>query len=104
MTCAKKRVRCIIVTADNDTFEGWNDCMLSQLSCPRLPGEDYAKCKFICNQEGHAEIMALKEAQAANADLKYATAIINGINRVCKECADKLTRAGITEFMVYPSF
>ena len=44
MTCAKAKVRCLIVKGGR-IFEGTNDCLNPQTTCPREPGEDYTKCK-----------------------------------------------------------
>jgi hypothetical protein len=91
MSCAKKKVLCLILTPAGEIFIGENSCLEAQLDCPRLPGEGYEKCKRICKQVGHAEIMAL-----AKAGIKAcgATAIITH-ERICKECADALDQAGV---------
>lgn len=96
MTCAKRVVSCII-RHEHGFFLGDNSCRNPQSSCPRLPGEDYEKCKTICEQEGHAEMVALKYA----GDLaKGATAIISGIDHSCKNCSRALFVAGIKEIII----
>lgn len=75
-----------------ETFTGTNDCRNPQPSCPRLPGEGYEKCKTICDQEGHAEEIALK---AAGDKAKGAIASLEGIGHYCKNCQIKLFAAGV---------
>lgn len=93
MTCAKKIVTCIIKTPNGKEFVGRNDCGNPQVQCPRLPGEDYAKCKEICDQPGHAEEMALEAARGVN--LVGATAYLSGIDHYCKRCQKQLFAAGV---------
>jgi pyrimidine deaminase RibD-like protein len=91
MTCAKKKVICVILTPRGEIFIGENSCLKAQLNCPRLLGEGYEKCRRICAQSGHAEIVAI-----ANAGTKArgATAIITH-KRICQECSTALDKAGI---------
>lgn len=93
MTCAKKIVECWIVMPSGGYFYGRNDCNTPQASCPRAPGEDYAKCISICNQPGHAEEMAIKAA--GDHDLTGATAYMTGTNHFCENCQNKLFEAGV---------
>ena len=60
--CAKRRVSCTIIDRGGRVFTGENDCANPQAVCPRAPGEGYEKCRSICQQAGHAEIMALEAA------------------------------------------
>lgn len=96
MTCVKKKVTCFIVSADSEyIFVGTNDVKKPQSECPRKPGEGYEKCKSICHQEGHAEEMAILEAEKAGVSLKGATAYLWGIGHYCKDCQTKLFAAGV---------
>lgn len=96
MTCAKKKVVCILVTADGEhSFSGTNNCANPQEVCPRKEGEGYEKCKSICNQPGHAEEVALKKAQETGVSLCNATAHVSGIDNFCKSCQRKMYEAGI---------
>jgi hypothetical protein len=100
MTCAKKQVKCTLILKDGSSITGTNDCNNPQEKCPRLPREGYSKCISICQQEGHAEDMALKQAKDKAKD---AIAIIQGIDNVCKDCQRKLFEAGVREFrLIYP--
>ena len=93
--CAKKRVRCEILTLNGDVFTGTNDCRNPQKTCPRAGDEGYDKCITICDQLGHAEVMALRSAKEAGADLNGATASISGIGHYCRNCQDELFGAGV---------
>lgn len=92
MTCAKVVVTCTLIATDGERFVGRNDCANPQPTCPRLPGEDYAKCVNICRQAGHAEEVAVKLA-GAKAD--GATAYVEGHHRICENCFDVLYRAKV---------
>lgn len=96
MSCAKKKVTCVIFSRKGQSFTGTNDCNNPQSSCPREPGEGYDKCKSICEQEGHAEIMALK---AAGDHARGGVAHLYGIEHYCSACQKALFGAGITALM-----
>lgn len=95
--CAKKVVKCYIVTRDFEVFEGENDCANPQPACPRVGNEDYLKCRIICKQSGHAEIMAL---QAAGDKARGAEVLITGIDNVCKSCQKALFAAGVESITI----
>lgn len=97
MTCAKKVVKCVIETPKGDYFYGDNSVRNPQDVCPREEGEDYTKCKTICDQPGHAEEMALKAARDAGVDVSGGRVFISGIDHYCKSCQRKLYAAGIKE-------
>ena len=96
--CAKKVVTCWITTKWGEGFYGENDCAEPQKVCPRLPNEDYLKCRIICKQSGHAEQMAL---QAAGEKAKGASADIYGIDNVCKSCQTALFDAGVKSITIW---
>jgi tRNA(Arg) A34 adenosine deaminase TadA len=91
MSCAKKRVLCILITEGNELFIGENWCNNPQPICPRAAGEDYSKCQTICRQPEHAEIAALRKA---GNKAKGSTVLITH-NRICKDCAEALNQAGV---------
>lgn len=93
--CAKVRVQCYLFTKDGGTFVGENWCRNPQDKCPRLPGEDYTKCKEICKQDAHAEVNAINKAKEHGADLKGAKAAILGHTYVCQHCKAALKSEGI---------
>ena len=92
MSCAKRQVTCVIVTPWGKAYFGSNDCLNPQDSCPRLLGENYDKCKSICQQTNHAEINALK---SAGADAMGSTAYLVGHYHFCQACQNALFAAGI---------
>lgn len=62
MTCAKAKVNAVLQGASGRYYLGTNRCRTPQPACPRLPGEDYTKCRTVCHQECHAEVDALQQA------------------------------------------
>lgn len=95
--CAKATVFCIIISEKGVSYLGQNWCANPQLVCPREPGEDYTKCKTICQQAGHAELDALK---IAGANANQSTAEVHGHSYVCRECQEALYGAGVKSISV----
>jgi len=91
--CAKARVFCKIIGERGETYVGENACDNPQVVCPREEGEDYTKCETICQQQGHAEIQALK---AAGDDAKRGIAILYGHTYFCAHCQHALFDAGVS--------
>jgi tRNA(Arg) A34 adenosine deaminase TadA len=98
--CAKVQVHCLLILRDRRVFEGSNACVFPQPVCPRLPGEDYRKCRDVCGQPNHAETAALMRARAvaSPAEIEGASVYV-AYNRVCDQCAATLARAGITDIV-----
>lgn len=84
MTCAKKVVIAELFVAGR-IFTGDNRCLSPQDECPRSKGEDYTKCKIICNQPGHAEEVAISEAQKWGIDPEGGHMNVYH-KRVCDNC------------------
>lgn len=93
--CAKAQVKCTLVTRSGARFVGTNECFNAQPKCPREPGEDYTKCRTICQQLGHAETVALV---IAGTRAKGAHAYIEGHNHACKNCQIAMSHAGVAAF------
>lgn len=93
--CAKTVVECVITTPKGWKVTGRNDCMNPQTTCPRAPGEDYTKCKTVCQQVGHAEEDALEQARYAGIDLNGASAMVRGHTYFCMPCQHALFKAGV---------
>lgn len=102
--CAKRRVQCLIYPVGMAGIYGENDCANPQAVCPREPGEGYEKCKTICQQAGHAEIVALRKAEEwtanAGANLVGATAYVRGHYWICEPCGAALKAAGIAKVVI----
>lgn len=97
MTCAKTTVRCTLVTASGEHIVGTNLCRNPQPTCPRLPGDDYVKCTTVCDQAGHAEIVAVRLAGSKAAG---ARAYIEGHTYACMACQHALFGAGIISLSI----
>ncbi|MBU1129703.1 hypothetical protein KKE45_00085 [Patescibacteria group bacterium] len=74
--------------------------------CPRekkgsKTGEDYYLCKTFCKQQGHAEIMAIKNAQKNGYDTKNADLYLDGHWWCCKNCWDHIIKAGIRHIFLH---
>lgn len=101
MTCAKLTVRCVITDASGlVSGVGTNWCDSGVPVCPRAPGEGYAKCQTVCNQDGHAEIQALRYAHIRGHDIKGGTAYLSGHYHACEPCARALRDAGIATLVI----
>lgn len=90
--CAKTRVFCFIESPLGRRFVGENWCANPQPVCPREPGEDYTKCTTVCQQEGHAEVVAVR---LAGPFAKGATATLHGHTYACMNCQHALFDAGV---------
>ena len=98
MTCAKRRVDCMIHTQDGlSCVIGTNNVLEPQEVCPREPGEGYDKCLSICKQPAHAEIAALVVAAHLGIDVRNGTAVIYGHDRCCPHCKEQLGKVGILD-------
>ena len=95
--CAKTRVFCEITATTGDVFVGENWCANPQPVCPRGPGEDYTKCATVCQQEGHAEAVAVR---LAGDEANGATAMLRGHTYACRACQEAMFGAGIRWFGV----
>lgn len=100
MTCAKRRVTCVIHAPSGELVAGENWCANPQPACPREEGEGYEKCQSICQQLGHAEETALLAAEELGIDVRGGEALITGHFRVCDTCAKLLRDAGIVKVQV----
>lgn len=95
--CAKATVRCTLVCPDGSRIIGENECYNPQPACPRQPGDGYEKCKTICRQKGHAEVVALAKAGERAAG---AHAYIEGHTYACKDCQEALFAAGVVALTI----
>lgn len=106
--CAKAQVSCRIVwinprTGNWNEALGTNACANPQKVCPRVPGEGYEKCKTVCQQEGHAEEVALRKVRERGVDLRQMAAVqayLRGHHYCCADCATKLRDAGVKNVVI----
>jgi len=97
--CAKATVRCTLVTSDGSHVVGENWCDNPQPVCPRLPGEDYTKCRTVCRQHGHAEQVAVRLAGPL---ARGAHAYLDGHTYACQACQEALFGAGVAALTINP--
>ena len=91
MTCAKVRVECWLIHPTGIVFYGSNDCDTPQVKCPREEGEGYDKCGHVCNQQGHAEQVALRKAgEYSHGCIAFVTH-----KRICPTCEALLYKHGV---------
>ncbi|MBC8738574.1 hypothetical protein F6X40_17590 [Paraburkholderia sp. UCT31] len=100
--CCKQTVKATIVATDGIRFVGTNHCMRPQSTCARegMPtGVGYELCKSVCEQDGHAEVNAVRIA-ADHA--RGATLYLEGHTYACQPCQKTASAAGIVEIIVGP--
>lgn len=95
--CAKATVKCTLVTTENKFIVGTNYCENAQTVCPRKVGEDYTKCKTICQQVGHAEQVAVK---IAGEKAIGSRAYLEGHTYACQPCQEALFSAGVISLSI----
>jgi deoxycytidylate deaminase len=96
MTCAKARVFVTLTHPDGRRWTGENRCRNPQQTCPRGQGEDYTKCRTVCDQVGHAELDALA---AAGDGARSCTASLHGHTYYCMPCQHALFAAGVVALL-----
>lgn len=100
MTCAKTHVTARLVATNSREYHGANNCLNPQPTCPRQAAEyarnDYRLCLEVCQQPGHAEVMAL---EAAGPAAQGGTMYVNH-HRVCPACQAAMDRAGVRKVVV----
>lgn len=100
--CAKVRVFCTLVHPDGRRWTGENVVRRPQAQCPAgtasvAPG--YELCRDVCDQVGHAEVVALR---AAGTDAAGSTAYVEGRDFVCYDCQAQMVAAGVRRFVLDP--
>ena len=100
--CAKQVVTATLVTTKGKVYVGRNDCRQPQPVCPRVQlncetGEGYRLCKTICEQEGHAEVMAVL---AAGRRAAGATLWLEGHTYACDACTAFCREAGVKAIII----
>jgi len=99
--CAKQQTVAII--ENNGKFWiGRNDCASPQQICPRVEqncktGEGYNLCIEVCEQQGHAEVMACKEA---GEEARGGTLYLFGHYYCCDNCLKVMKEHGIKDIKI----
>lgn len=92
--CLKQTVKALIVSKDNQMVLGSNAINNDVTSCPRVEkncktGEGYDLCKSACNQNEHAEVTAIQNAEKAGIDIRGAKLYLSGHTLMCnKKCKE----------------
>lgn len=95
--CLKADVMAMIVDHVGQVATGTNEIQNEFVKkCPRELGEDYTKCKTICQQESHAEIAAIKKAKERGLILEGSKLYLTGHNKPCYNCRKACEKEGIT--------
>ena len=92
--CADKTVFAELTTPSGAVFYGFNGCANPQTTCPRSSGDDYTKCREICRQPAHAEVMAISQWEDAGAE-HGATMRVWGANKICCNCKAVCAENGV---------
>jgi deoxycytidylate deaminase len=95
--CVEATVKCTLVTVAGEHIVGTNECANPQSVCPRAPGEGYEKCKSVCRQLGHAEVVAVMRA---GGQARGSRAYIEGHTYACMDCQHVLFGAGVKSVSV----
>ncbi|WP_413779492.1 hypothetical protein [Anaeroselena agilis] len=97
--CAKRRVVCVIESPNGEVISvGENLCLNPQKICPRKSGEGYEKCISVCQQVGHAEVVAAKQAGALWG--QGGTAYLMGHTYACGNCERTLREIGVNKLVI----
>ena len=92
--CADKTVFAELTTPSGAKFYGFNGCANPQTTCPRSSGDDYTKCREICRQPAHAEVMAISQWEDVGAE-HGATMRVWGANKICCNCKAVCAENGV---------
>jgi len=100
-TCKKQQTLAIIEN-DGKFWVGRNNCKNYVAVCPRdiqgcKTGEGYELCKTVCEQEGHAEVMACK---AAGDGARGGTLYLFGHWYCCDDCKRVMKEYGIENIKI----
>lgn len=103
--CFKQSVKAVIVTTDNQTFYGTNNIQNEVSECPRVTlgcktGEGYEHCKNTCNQNEHAEVVAVRKAIKAGVSLKGASVYVSGHTYCCDNCTKVMKANGVEKAFI----
>ena len=102
--CRKHATGAVIVKDGVVVASGANAGMFVTI-CPRVykgygTGQGYRYCKEYCAQDGHAEVMAVRDAKAKGLDVRGADMYLYGHWWACKNCWDTMLAVGITNVFV----
>lgn len=102
--CRKHATSAVAVKDGKIVASGSNAAVFVTI-CPRVykgygTGEGYRYCSDYCGQNGHAEVMLVRDAQSRGVDLTGADVYLYGHWWACQKCWDHLIAAGIRDLYV----
>lgn len=102
--CRKHATGAVIVK-DGQVVAAGANAGIHVTICPRVykgygTGEGYRYCKDYCQQDGHAEVMAVRDARQKGIDVTGADVYLYGHWWACKNCWDTMQSVGITNVFV----
>ncbi len=97
--CIKQPTAAVVVKNGKIIGQGVNAGKRVEI-CPRTihncpTGTGYEYCKEVCNQEGHAEVVAVRDALKKTNNLKGVSLYLDGHWWICQGCWDEIIRVGI---------
>lgn len=97
--CIKQPTAAVVVKRGKIIGRGVNAGKRVEV-CPRVvhncpTGTGYEWCKTVCEQEGHCEIVAIRNTLSNGNNPKGASMYLDGHWWVCKPCWDEIIRVGI---------
>lgn len=104
-SCLKQPVYAMIKTKSGKEYFGSNTTNNKVDVCPRVTlncksGEGYEHCKSTCDQNAHAEVMAIKAAMKHESNLQGAKLFLVGHTYCCDNCLLEMKKAGITDYEI----
>lgn len=98
--CVKQPTAAIIVKNGRIIGRGVNAGKRVKV-CPRVikgypTGQGYELCRTECQQEGHCEVMAIRDALNRGNDPKGASMYLDGHWWICQPCWDEIIKVGIS--------
>ena len=98
--CVKQPTAAVIVKLGKIIGRGVNAGKKIDV-CPRVinncpTGTGYEFCKTVCEQEGHCEVMAIRDVLKNGNNPKDADMYLDGHWWVCKPCWDEIIKVGIS--------
>lgn len=99
--CIKQPTAAVIVKRGKIIGRGVNAGEKVEV-CPRVirncpTGTGYEFCKTVCKQEGHCEVMAIRDTLNKGSDPKGASMYLDGHWWVCEPCWDEIIRVGVSQ-------
>lgn len=91
----RKHANAAVAVLNNQVVAKGSNAAMAVTICPRVykgygTGEGYQYCKEYCGQQGHSEVMMVRDAQTKGIDLAGADIYLYGHWWACKNCWDTM--------------